>query len=112
MKKREDISVFFNRLIGLILLVQLSVPGSVWHSFAEHEDSHHCTAVFSGDAVGEKHIHCPALELNLPLADRLEGICFRPFAFISINHLVEPVSDIRSRYQIGVLPRGPPPFSA
>lgn len=112
MKKREYISVFFNRLIGLMLLVQLSVPGSVWHSFAEHEDSHHCTAVFSGDAVGEKHIHCPALELNLPLADRLEEICFRPFAFISVNHFFEPISDIYSRYEIGVFPRGPPSFSS
>lgn len=98
-----------SRLLGVVLLVQLLVPSSIWHAFAEHEDSHHCVTAIDGDAlVGVKHIHCPALELNLPLADRLDDFQLEVCSVVSFLFKNRSVSDIRYRYEAFLFLRGPP----
>lgn len=97
-----------SRLLGVLLFVQILVPSSFWHAFAEHEDSHHCALAVDVDAVGVKHIHCPALELNLPLADQLDGFCFDPRSYFSFQFKVQSVSDIQYRYEAFLFLRGPP----
>lgn len=94
--------------LGFVLAVQLLVPSEVWHTFVDHEDSHHCIAKVNGAAVGVKHIHCMALELNLPMADQQDGFWFEPLAFILCSAGVLPVSDIHFRYESSCFLRGPP----
>jgi hypothetical protein len=96
------------RLLGLALVVQLLVPSGLWHSFVDHEDSHHCIAQVEDVAVGIKHIHCLALELSLPMADQSDDFLFEPLPFKVCLMGVLSVTDTHFRHDFSRFLRGPP----
>lgn len=50
------------------LLLQISIPASLWHLISSHDDTGHCIIPEGDINVSEIHHHCIALDLALPVA--------------------------------------------
>lgn len=57
-----------NRLLLLLLGLQLTVPAALWHGLDHHHDSVDCALPVEGLVVSEAHMHCPALDLVLAVS--------------------------------------------
>jgi hypothetical protein len=62
------IRVAINRLLLLLLGLQLVVPAALWHGLDHHHDSVECSLPVEGLVVSEAHIHCLALDLVLAVS--------------------------------------------
>jgi len=95
-------------LVLVLLCTQLLIPGVFWHGFSGHHDTSHCDVPVAGIAVSEQHLHCPAIDLVVQLAEliSLPGLEF--ISEVVFTRIYSEIPEIEKRLTLFNPLRGPP----